>query len=109
MRSAHESYRRKERGYRKSKHLPGMYVDDRTVFHRSQEWQDLRERVYAKYGPTCMKCGITDVSMHVDHIKPMSLYPELKFKFDNLQILCHLCDLAKSNTDETDYRGKQDE
>ena len=45
--------------------------------------------------------------MHVDHIKPMSLHPELKYKFDNLQILCKDCDLAKSNTDETDYRGKQ--
>jgi 5-methylcytosine-specific restriction endonuclease McrA len=42
--------------------------------------------------------------MHVDHIKPRSKYPALELAEDNLQVLCELCNIGKSNTNETDWR-----
>jgi len=51
-----------------------------------------------------MKCNVSKCEMHVDHIKPVSLYPELKYDPDNLQVLCRDCNLEKSNKHETDYR-----
>lgn len=46
------------------------------------------------------------VAIHVDHIKPRSLYPELAYDKNNLQILCDDCNIGKLNRFETDYRMK---
>lgn len=73
-------------------------------FYQSREWLELRYRVLAKYGRTCMCCGRTDGEMHVDHIKPRSKYPELELIFSNLQILCRHCNVGKSNKDDKDFR-----
>ncbi len=69
----------------------------------SPQWEQLREKVFALYGRTCMRCGST-FRPTVDHIKPKSYYPELEFCFDNLQVLCWACNKSKSNKHETDYR-----
>lgn len=74
-------------------------------FFGSDQWQQLRQEVLKKYGKKCMKCGTKSKVMHVDHIKPRSKYPELKFDFTNLQVLCCDCNVKKSNIDETDYRN----
>jgi len=42
--------------------------------------------------------------MHVDHIKPRSIHPDLSLSFGNMQILCEDCNVEKSNLHETDYR-----
>lgn len=73
-------------------------------FYVSPEWVSLRKKVINKYGYTCMKCGFFDKSNHVDHIYPRSLYPEKELDFDNMQILCAICNTKKSNKDFTDYR-----
>ena len=39
--------------------------------------------------------------MHVDHVKPRSKFPELALDLSNLQVLCNLCNVAKSNVDMT--------
>jgi 5-methylcytosine-specific restriction endonuclease McrA len=60
-----------------------------------------------KYGPKCMCCGATPATgavMHVDHIKPRKLFPELALALDNLQILCHECNHGKGNWDQSDWR-----
>ena len=76
-------------------------------FYRSQAWRDLRYRALDKHGRRCQKCGATqaEASLHVDHIKPRSKYPELELEFDNLQVLCQQCNMGKSNKYEDDYRG----
>jgi len=53
-----------------------------------------------------MKCGTESKEIHVDHIKPRSKYPYLSLTFDNLQVLCHDCNMEKSNIHDTDYREK---
>jgi len=84
----------------------------RDEFYGSKEWIGLRYRVLKHYGGCCMLCGVRagkGVVLHVDHIKPKSKYPHLALKFDNLQVLCDVCNLGKSNRDDTDWRPVPDE
>lgn len=73
-------------------------------FYNTPKWKQFRKETLAYYGNTCMKCGSESKSNCVDHIKPRSIYPELEYEFTNMQILCTLCNLLKSNRHETDYR-----
>lgn len=81
------------------------YYDQRL---KGNKWAKLRKEVFAKYGYKCMKCGYENISNHVDHIKPVSLFPDLAFEFDNLQVLCASCNTKKSNKFIVDYRECQD-
>jgi len=76
-------------------------------FLQSWAWTNLRYRVLKAYGRQCQCCGAKPpaVVLHVDHIKPRSLYPELALEFDNLQVLCHDCNKGKSNKFEDDFRA----
>ena len=76
-------------------------------FYSSKAWRDLRYKVLKHYEATCMCCGASRESgheIHVDHILPRSLYPGLALQFHNMQCLCRNCNMAKSNTDYTDWR-----
>lgn len=42
--------------------------------------------------------------MHVDHIKPRSLYPHLALDIANLQIMCNECNVSKGNRDEVAWQ-----
>lgn len=75
-------------------------------FYTSRVWLNLRYRALTKYGRICMLCQTRKGQMHVDHIKPRSLYPKLELDFNNLQILCRDCNLGKENKDQTDFRFK---
>jgi 5-methylcytosine-specific restriction endonuclease McrA len=83
---------------------PGMSSAE---FCRTREWAELRQRVLVRYGAVCQCCGAsrhTGATMHVDHIKPRSKFPALELVEDNLQVLCELCNIGKSNTHQTDWR-----
>lgn len=83
-----------------------LYKEKKTrvvSFYMTPEWRKLRIKVLRKYGRTCMKCKDTK-KIHVDHIKPRSLFPELEMDFENLQVLCKVCNEDKSNHHFTDYR-----
>ncbi len=78
-------------------------------FYSSPEWLRVRYEALKKYGRRCALCGATpanNVQMHVDHIKPRSLYPHIQLSLDNLQILCAPCNMGKGNRDEVDWRKK---
>jgi hypothetical protein len=75
-------------------------------FYASKEWRRLRVWALSKYGYICMSCGSTK-DIQVDHIKPRSLYPRLKLKKWNLQILCGSCNKKKSNVYIDDIRPKR--
>lgn len=51
----------------------------------------------------CLSCGSNE-KLELDHIKPVSNYPELMFERTNMQILCRECNTRKSNVDYTDFR-----
>ena len=76
-------------------------------FYASRAWKELRYRVLVKSGQRCQCCGASaarGAALHVDHIKPRSLYPELALDESNLQVLCCDCNTGKSNRDDTDFR-----
>ena len=58
-----------------------------------------RRLVVIKCNNTCQKCGIQEKKMFADHIKPYSLYPDLRFDVDNGQILCKECNKTKTSED----------
>lgn len=73
-------------------------------FYLTREWRELRYSIFAKQGNKCQCCGSTSFPLHVDHIKPRSIHPELELDPNNLQILCESCNIGKSNKDATDWR-----
>lgn len=75
-------------------------------FYGSWEWKKLRYETLKKYGAKCMLCGGEEHCV-VDHIKPVSRYPDLAMDPGNLQVLCNACNQGKSNDDETDFRPSE--
>jgi 5-methylcytosine-specific restriction endonuclease McrA len=76
-------------------------------FLQSKAWQRLRICAFEKYGNFCNCCGATakdGIKLHVDHIKPRRLFPELALDINNLQILCAECNSGKGNWNMKDFR-----
>ncbi len=80
-----------------------------SVFYDSREWQAVKYQTLKRHGRKCMVCFRTNIEIHVDHIKPRSLYPDLELDPENLQVLCRDCNLGKSNTDCIDWRPKKEQ
>ena len=75
--------------------------------YQDPRWEPLRKKAFSVYGRKCMATGMTEkhgITLSVDHIKPVSKYPHLAFRFSNLQILAMPVNSMKSNKTETDYR-----
>jgi hypothetical protein len=80
--------------------------DKISAFYKGYHWRKLRYEVLKKWGRKCMLCGQTEGIMHGDHIKPLRKYWHLRLEFENIQILCEVCNHGKGNWDETDWRPK---
>jgi len=75
--------------------------------NKDRRWRELRYKALKLGSGSCCLCGATakdGIKLHVDHIKPKSLYPYLEYDLDNLQVLCEDCNIGKSNKDDTDWR-----
>ena len=58
----------------------------------SAESENWRRAVYERDGYKCIHCGDDrGHNLNADHIKPWSLYPELRFDIDNGRTLCVPC------------------
>lgn len=93
-----------------TRNVHGMVISNlpASKFYQTKEWKNIRYEALIKYGNRCQCCGASPrkgASLHVDHIRPRSIYPEFALSIDNLQILCEPCNIAKSNTNETNWRG----
>lgn len=75
-------------------------------FLASNEWRTLRYQFLVKHKRTCMCCGRSapNVEIHVDHIKPRILFPELALAESNLQVLCKDCNFGKGYKNQDDFR-----
>jgi hypothetical protein len=77
-------------------------------FYESPEWLAVRYEALRLANGCCDLCGNTAQGsgspLHVDHIKPRSLFPDLELSVNNLQVLCRGCNLGKGNRDSTDWR-----
>lgn len=75
------------------------------------QWRLLRYEALKRADGRCECCGATAESsgepLHVDHIKPKSVHPDIEYIVDDLQVLCIDCNIGKGNWDETNWREKR--
>lgn len=63
------------------------------------EYEEWRKLVFERDLYICQKCGEIGGKLQADHIKPFSLYPELRLELSNGQTLCKTCHLIKTKDD----------
>jgi len=60
-------------------------------------WAYIKKQVLIRDNYTCQICGLRDVEIiQVDHIKPKSIFPELRLDLDNLMTMCPNCHARKT-------------
>lgn len=65
------------------------------AFRASSDYKKWRQSVLKRDGNRCTMCSAKDM-LEVDHIKPLSLYPELALDEDNGRVLCKPCHIKTS-------------
>lgn len=62
-----------------------------TAIRESIEYEEWRTKVFERDNYTCQNCEQIGGYLEADHIKPFSLYPDLRLDVDNGRTLCKLC------------------
>ena len=58
---------------------------------QSFEYEEWRKKCLERDLYTCQNCEQIGGKLHVDHIKPFALFPELRFEVSNGRTLCEEC------------------
>jgi len=56
-----------------------------------KEYRDWRKKVFERDNYTCVICLVRGGYLEADHIKPWSLFPELRLRLENGRTLCRSC------------------
>lgn len=64
---------------------------ERMNFMRTLEYKSWRKAVFERDEYTCQMCFVVGGILNADHIKPYSLFPELRLDIDNGRTLCAPC------------------
>jgi hypothetical protein len=73
----------------------GGVTPEHEKFRKSLEYKEWRNAVLKRDKWKCVKCGVVQsrkVKMIVDHIKPFTLFPELRLVVNNGRTFCKPCD-----------------
>ena len=70
----------------------------------SEEYKSWRKAVFERDNYTCISCKKRGFDLSVDHIKPWSEYPELRFELSNGRTLCLVCHRKTHTWGKWDYR-----
>jgi hypothetical protein len=99
---------KKKEGTKKKNKKEAITRDVKDKFYFSWEWRKLRFEVLNLFGSRCMLCGATSKTdrICVDHIVPLQQDWGKRLDINNLQVLCDSCNMGKSDTYTTDFRGK---
>lgn len=65
-------------------------TEKNAALRNSLEYKEWRRKVYLRDNFTCQECG-SKRNLNADHIKPFSLFPDLRFEVSNGRILCLNC------------------
>lgn len=68
----------------------GLSEPEMSKIRHSREYQAWRGRILEASSRRCAKCN-SDKEIHVHHIKPVFMYPELMLNLDNGIVLCKDC------------------
>ena len=87
----------------------GIFYNDIEIWNslcrveRGKVSNKMRFSIYKRDGYRCKKCGISDKysNLEIDHIIPISKGG--KSTYDNLQTLCHRCNVEKGNSVKIKY------
>ncbi|MDE7163840.1 MAG: HNH endonuclease [Clostridiales bacterium] len=87
----------------------GTFYNDREIWNslcrveRGKVSNKMRFSIYERDGYRCCKCGISEryADLEIDHIIPISKGG--KSTYDNLQTLCHRCNVEKGNSINKKY------
>ena len=91
-------------------HRPTVHRQPKELdgFYSTAEWKRARYEALVHSNGRCAACGASarfdGVTLRVDHIKPVRLYPHLRLDQGNLQVICNSCNWGKGSWDETDWR-----
>lgn len=69
----------------------GGITDAGRKIRNSMQSRAWRRAVIARDNNTCQECGSTEKGLHVHHIKPFSVFPNLRFEVSNGITLCARC------------------
>lgn len=69
----------------------GGVISINEKIRKSFEYEEWRKAVIERDFYTCQHCKKAGNYLEVDHIKPFSLFPELRLEISNGRTLCHSC------------------
>jgi len=81
----------------------GGVGSEATKIRRSEGLIEWKKKVFKRDGYACGFCGIGNTKIEADHIRPFSLYPELRLDLANGQTLCKPCHKRKTDLDRIWY------
>ncbi len=82
-----------KKGHSKEKNpnWKGGISTEEKIIRTSREYEEWRKKVFERDNYTCLQCGQIGGTLHSDHIKSFSLFPELRFSVENGRTLCKKC------------------